>query len=230
MNPDTWVVVPTYNEAPIVQGVLRELRQHFVNVVGVDDGSTDASSMEILAAGARLVRHPINLGAGAALETGLQFALLDQRAKFFVTFDADGQHRVQDAVAMVQRLRSNEQDVLLGSRFLGSTQGMPKARRAMLRLARIFETVSSGVSLSDAHNGLRAFNRFFAEKVKFRMRDMAHASEMLRLVHSSGVRWAEHPVTVVYTDYSRAKGQRSINSVNIAIDVWLNHLLEERRR
>jgi len=230
LNPDTWVVVPTYNEAPVVQGVLRELREQFANVVGVDDGSTDASSMEILAAGARLVRHPINLGAGAALETGLQFALLDRGAKFFVTFDADGQHRVQDAAAMVERLRSGEQDVLLGSRFLGSTQGMPKARHAMLRLARIFETVSSGVSLTDAHNGLRAFNTAFAEKVKFSMRDMAHASEMLRLVRSSRVRWAEHPVTVVYTDYSRQKGQRSINSVNIAIDVWLNHLLEERRR
>ncbi len=229
MNTDTWVVVPTYNEAPVVQTVLRELREHFVNVVGVDDGSADSSSAEILASGARLVRHPINLGAGAALETGLQFALLDPNAKFFVTFDADGQHQVQDAVAMVERLRSGEQDVLLGSRFLGSSQGMPRSRRAMLRLARIFETVSSGVSLSDAHNGLRAFNREFAGKVKLRMHDMAHASEMLRLVHSTGARWAEHPVTVLYTDYSREKGQRSINSVNIAVDVWLNHLLEERK-
>jgi len=230
VNFDTWVVVPTYNEGPVVGGVLKELLTSFPNVVAVDDGSSDNSSTEIVGSGARLVRHPINLGAGAAMESGLQFALLDPRARYFVTFDADGQHRVEDAVAMVAKLRSGEHDILLGSRFMGASQGMPRSRRLMLHAARIFETLSSGVSLTDAHNGLRAFNRTFAEKVRFRMRDMAHASEMLRLIHSSGVRWAEQPVTILYTDYSRGKGQRSINSVNIAVDVWLNHLLEERKR
>lgn len=229
-NADTWVVVPTYNEGPVVGGVLRELLATLPNVVAVDDGSSDNSSAEIVGSGARLVRHPINLGAGAALESGLQFALLDPTARYFVTFDADGQHRVADAAAMVAKLRLGEQDILLGSRFLGTSEGMPRARRLMLHAARVFETLSSGISLTDAHNGLRAFNRTFAEKVRFRMRDMAHASEMLRLIKSTGVRWAEQPVTVLYTDYSRGKGQRSINSVNIAVDVWLNHLLEERKR
>ncbi len=229
-NADTWVVVPTFNEATVVREVLAGLLAQFPNVVAVDDGSGDASSVEIIAAGARLVRHPINLGAGAAMETGLQFALLDPRARYFVTFDADGQHRVEDAVAMVDRLRCGDQDILLGSRFLGTSQGMPRSRRLMLKAARVFETIASGVSLTDAHNGLRAFNRSFAEKVRFRMRDMAHASEMLRLIGSTEARWAEHPVTILYTEYSRGKGQRSINSVNIAVDVWLNHLLEERKR
>lgn len=230
VNSDTWVVVPTFNEGPVVGGVLKDLLSEFPNVVAVDDGSRDDSAAQILASGARLVRHPINLGAGAAMESGLRFALLDRGARFFVTFDADGQHRVEDAAAMVAKLRSGEQDVVLGSRFLGTAQDMPRSRRLMLYAARIFETLSSGVALTDAHNGLRAFNRDFAEQVKFRMRDMAHASEMLRLIHRTKARWGEQPVTILYTDYSRAKGQRSINSVNIAVDVWLNHLFEERKR
>ncbi len=229
-NSDTWVIVPTYNEASIVQDVLLGVRKHFPKVVAVDDGSQDTSAQEIRAAGARLVRHPINLGTGAAIETGLRFALLDHAARYFVTLDADGQHRPSDAAAMVSRLRRGEEDILIGSRFLGDAQGMPASRQALLRAARLFESLSSGVSLSDAHNGLRAFVREFAEKVGFRMHDMAHASELLELIRDSGLRWAEHPVTIDYTTYSRRKGQRSINSVNIAVDVWLNHLFGDRNR
>src|SRR6476620_5294716 len=100
-NEDVWVIVPTYNEAKVVRGVIEALRVHFPHVVAVDDGSVDGSALEILAGGARLVRHPINMGAGAALQTGVDFDLLDPGARYFVTFDADGQHRVDDAVAMV---------------------------------------------------------------------------------------------------------------------------------
>lgn len=229
-NRDTWVIVPTYNEAPVVREVLVALRRHFPNVIAVDDASSDGSAAEIVAAGARLVHHAVNLGAGGAMETGIRFALLDPAARYFVTFDADGQHRPTDAVAMVGQLRRGEQDILLGSRFLGASQGMPVARRLLLRGARVFEAATSGISLSDAHNGLRAFTRAFAAQIDFDMPDMAHASELLELIRRSGLPWAEHPVTVDYTDYSRAKGQRSINSVNIAVDVWLNHLFGERRR
>lgn len=227
-NADVWVVVPTYNEAPVIGSVLGGLRPMFPNVVCVDDGSTDGSAAEITAAGARLVRHPINLGAGAAMETGIRFALLDPHASFFVTFDADGQHRPEDAAAMVERLRDEQVDILLGSRFLNNTSQIPRSRRLLLRAARWFEAASTRVSLTDAHCGLRAFGRPFAEQIDFTMRDMAHASELLDLMRRSGLRWAEHPVTIDYTTYSRQKGQRSVNSVNIAVDVWLNHLFGRR--
>jgi polyprenyl-phospho-N-acetylgalactosaminyl synthase len=228
LNNDVWVIVPTFNEAPVVRGVLRQLLSYFPNVVAVDDGSTDGSAAEIVAAGARLVRHGINLGAGAAIQTGIDFALLDPNARYFVTFDADGQHRASDAVAMVERLRRGEHQIILGSRFLGASTSIRASRRLLLHGARAFEWMNAGIRLTDAHNGLRVFSRTFAESIKLTYADMAHASQLLTQVAQSGLPYVEHPVTVDYTEYSRRKGQRSVNAVNIAVDVWLNRVLRER--
>ena len=228
-NDDVWVVVPTFNEAPVVRSVVERLREAFPNVVGVDDGSTDGSSAELRAGGARLVRHPINLGAGAAYQTGVDFALRDPAAELFVTFDADGQHSVDDAVAMVEHMRTVDTEVLIGSRFLGSAEGMTRSRRALLRAATIFERVTSGVALTDAHQGLRVFRRSFAEVLELTSHDMAWASEFLSRISEHGTTYEEFPVTVTYTDYSRSKGQRSINSVNIGVDIVMNRLFGSRR-
>ena len=229
-NHDVWVIVRCYNEAAVVGDVIRSLRSVFPNIVGVDDGSQDASFDEMRKAGAVVVRHAVNLGAGAALQTGLQFALLDHAANYFVCFDADGQHQTRDAASMVARLRTTDLDVLIGSRFLGSAHGMPTTRRFVLKLGRVFERLSSGVWLTDAHNGLRVFTRRFASSVELSMSDMAYASELLSLLRKSGLRYAEHPVTIEYTAYSMHKGQRSINSLNIAMDLWLHQMLRGRRR
>lgn len=225
---DVWVVVRCFNEAAVAGRVIGELVTRFPNVVGVDDGSTDGSAEVMRAAGARVVRHAINLGAGAALQTGLRFALLDPAARCFVCFDADGQHRVADALAMVERLRREDLDILIGSRFLGTAAAIPRGRRALLRGARVFERLSSGVRLSDAHNGLRVFSRRFASQVDLKMHDMAYASELLRLIRASGLPYAEHPVTIDYTVYSLQKGQRSVNSINIAVDVWMQQIFGKR--
>jgi glycosyltransferase involved in cell wall biosynthesis len=226
---DVWVVVRCYNEAPVVGGVVAELRRTFPNVVGVDDGSTDASGEAMAAAGAVVVRHAVNLGPGAALQTGLQFALLDARATWFVCFDADGQHRVADVESMIARLRTDPVDVLVGSRFLGSAPDMTVLRRLVLRLGAVFERTTSGVHLTDGHNGLRVMSRRFAQLVDLHLPGMAYASELLSLIARAGLPYAEHPVTIDYTAYSRAKGQRSLNSVNIAVDVWVSRLLRGGR-
>ena len=228
-NDDVWVIVPTYNEAPVVRSVVETLRAFFPNVVGVDDGSTDGSMNELLAGGARLVRHPINLGAGAAYQTGIDFALRDPGAELFVTFDADGQHRVEDAVAMVEHLRTTDTEVLIGSRFLGSAEGMSRSRRALLRAATVFERVTSGVALTDAHQGLRVFRRSFAEVLELKSHDMAWASEFLTRISEQHTTYEEFPVVVTYSDYSRSKGQRSINSVNIGVDIIINRILGGHR-
>lgn len=229
-NSDVWVIVRCYNEGTVVAPVVRSLREHFSNIVGIDDGSSDNSSAVMADAGAHVVRHSVNLGAGAALQTGLQYALLDRSAALFLCFDADGQHRVEDALSMLERMRRGDIDVLIGSRFLGAADGMPWSRRSILRLGRFVERLSYGVRLSDTHNGLRLFSRRFAETVELTMSDMAYASELLGLIARSGLPYAEHPVTITYSDYSRAKGQRSINSVNIALDLWMQQLLRGRAR
>lgn len=227
-NDDVWVIVPCYNEGPVVREVIARVREHFPHVVAVDDGSRDNSASEILAAGARLVQHPVNMGAGAAYQTGIEFALRDPGAAIFVTFDADGQHRVEDVVAMVDHLRSVDVDVLIGSRFMGTVAGMSTSRRALLKAAVVFERATSGISLTDAHQGLRVFRRSFAEILDLRSHDMSWASEFLTRMAEHQTTYEEFPVHVLYTDYSRGKGQRSINSVNIGVDVLINKLLRGR--
>ncbi len=217
----TWLVVPLYNEATVVRAVIENARAVFPNIVCVDDGSSDESVGEARAGGAVVVEHPFNLGQGAAIRTGLDYALRDPGADYFVTFDSDGQHRVEDARAMVQRLDSEPLDVVIGSRFLDGRTKPGALKRVVLKLAVAFERRSTGVQLTDAHNGLRALNRHAARSIEIDQNRMAHASEIVFEIGKKKLRYAEQPVHVVYTDYTRSKGQSIWNSVNILNDLYL---------
>jgi glycosyltransferase involved in cell wall biosynthesis len=217
---ETWLVIPLYNEAPVVGDVIREAKKTFHNVVCVDDASTDDSAGQAFLAGATVVRHPINLGQGAALRTGLDFALQDSAARYFVTFDSDGQHRVEDALGMVQKLADEELDIVVGSRFLDGRTKPGLLKKIVLKLAVLFETLSTGVKLTDAHNGLRALNRKAASSIRINQNRMAHASEIVGEIGRNKLEYAEYPVHVIYSDYSRSKGQSIWNSVNILNDLF----------
>jgi polyprenyl-phospho-N-acetylgalactosaminyl synthase len=218
------VVVPMYNEGPVIGGVVRELRGSFATVICVDDGSSDDSATAARSAGAVVVPHPTNLGQGAALETGIRFALGLPGVDYVVTFDADGQHDVTDAVAMVERAHAHDVQVVLGSRFLGASENVPPMRRALLQTATQFTRRTTGLELTDAHNGLRVLRRDAASAVRLRLHGMSHASEILTVLARGGFTVEEHPVTIRYTDYSRGKGQRSYNALNILFELAVNRL------
>lgn len=200
---------------------MEEARTVFPKIVCVDDGSSDDSAAEARAGGAVVVQHPINLGQGAAIRTGLDYALQDAGADYFVTFDSDGQHRVEDALTMVRMLDEGELDIVVGSRFLDDRTTLSPIKKVVLRAGVVFERMSSGVQLTDAHNGLRALNRHAAESIQIIQNRMAHASEIVAEIGRNKLRWAEAPVHVLYTDYSRSKGQSVWNSVNILSDLFL---------
>jgi glycosyltransferase involved in cell wall biosynthesis len=214
-------VVPVYNEAQVIGGVIKEILEHCPVVVCVNDGSKDTSASEIVKAGGYLVDHPINMGQGAALQTGIEFARLLPGVEKFVTFDADGQHRVDDALAMLELLDTADVDIVLGSRFRGRTEGMSTLKKAVLKMAVRFTNFTSGVKLTDAHNGLRAFNRHVADTIEITAPDMTHASEIIELISRNGYTYVEAPVTIDYTEYSVQKGQPVLNAVNIAVDTLL---------
>jgi polyprenyl-phospho-N-acetylgalactosaminyl synthase len=221
---DAVVVIPMHNEATVIADVVTGVRRRFAHVVCVDDGSRDASAAAATAAGARVVRHPTNLGQGAALETGIRHALDTLPVTYVVTFDADGQHSVEDAAAMVEHARRTGVQVVLGSRFLGSSEGMPGTRGAILRAGVRFTRATTGLRLTDAHNGLRVLHRDAAQAIRLRLHGMSHASEILTIIAREGFTYAEVPVTVTYSDYSMAKGQRSYNALNIVFDLMVNRL------
>jgi len=214
------IVVPAFQEELRIGAVVSALRCRVPNVVVVDDGSTDGTAAAARAAGARVVRHAINRGQGAALQTGITFALR-LGAEAVVTFDADGQHRVEDLEALLAPIRAGTHDFVLGSRFLGRAEGLPATRRLVLALAVAFSRRASGLAVSDAHNGLRAFSRRGARALSLRLDRMAHASELLDQIRASGLAWTEAPVAVRYSAETLAKGQRSSAAARILFDYLL---------
>ena len=214
-----YVVIAAYNEAGAIARVVQALRRERYCVVVVDDGSQDQTAHVAQAAGADVVRHPFNLGQGAALQSGIDFALA-RGAEVIVTFDADGQHRAADVMPLVEALDLEQADFALGSRFLGKAPNMPPARRVLLKAATWFTRMTSRLKLTDTHNGLRAMTRRGASVIRLRQNRMAHASELLTQIGRSGLHYVECPVTVEYTAYSRAKGQKTSDSVFILLDLF----------
>ncbi len=219
----TWIVVPSYNEARVIAETLSPLLEQGYQVVVVDDCSTD-NSPKVLAEipGLNVLRHAINLGQGAALQSGIEFAL-EQEAEYIVTFDADGQHSHLDIPKLLEPLIEDTADVVLGSRFLTHEpiKNLSSTKKLVLKLAILYTNIVSNIKLTDAHNGLRAFSRFAALRIKLRQNRMAHASEIISQIREERLRFTEVPVKIIYTKYSIQKGQRIWNSFNILWDVFV---------
>lgn len=216
---DVWVVIPVFNEAQVLESVVDQTLAVFPNVVCVDDGSRDGSTAAVLRTRAHLVRHPVNLGQGAALQTGLTYARAQPGAQYFVMFDADGQHRLEDASTMVEVARSGTADVVLGTRFADGGASVPLLKRLVLRTAVLLSRAGRKLKLTDAHNGLRVLTRPVADDLQITMNGMAHASEIVSYLGRSSWRVCEVPVSIRYTEYSRSKGQSLLNGVNILFDL-----------
>jgi glycosyltransferase involved in cell wall biosynthesis len=210
-------VIAAFQEGKVIGDVVREVVRAGWSVVVVDDGSTDNTSAEARAAGALVIRHALNRGQGASLQTGIDYALR-RGARYLVTFDADGQHNASEIPALLAALA--DADVALGSRFLGTIEGAQQGRRALLRTAIVVSNGLSGMKLTDAHCGLRAFRREAAAALRMTQDRMAHASELLRKIKTSNLRVVEVPVTVRYTEHSLSKGQSGLQAVRILFDYF----------
>ncbi len=215
---ETWVVVAAFNEGNVIREVVGEVARAGWSIVVVDDGSRDNTAKLAAQPGVMVLRHPINRGQGAALQTGIEYALR-RGARSIVTFDADGQHHAPDIESLVAALATA--DIALGSRFLGKEiEGASSRRVALLKTATLVSNGLSGMKLSDAHCGFRAFRASSAPQLKITQDRMAHASELLRKIGKSGLRVTEVPVTVRYTEHSISKGQGGFQAVRILFDYF----------
>jgi len=216
---DVWVVIPLFNEVSVIEMVIRDLHQEFTHVVCIDDGSSDGSADAARRAGAKVLQHPVNLGQGAALQTGFDYVLTQPDARYVVTFDADGQHRVVDAAEMIALARAEDLAIVFGSRFLDKRTNPGILKRIILKTAVWVTNMTTGLRLTDAHNGLRVIRTDALSRVTLLQDRMAHATEIVLKLGRTKLPWREYPVELLYTDYSRAKGQSVLNSINILVDL-----------
>ncbi len=225
INPsEVYVVVPAYNEQAVIRNVISELVLCHYNIVVVDDGSKETLNNYLLDLPVFLLHHEINLGQGAALQTGIEFAK-EKNAKYIITFDADGQHSAADIEQLLEPLKENKADITLGSRFIeGAQHNMSNKRKQTLQIARFINYLFTGLKLSDAHNGLRAFNQKAFANIKINENGMAHATEFLSFIKKNKLRYKEIPVTIRYTDYSKKKGSTIWSGFRIFFDLLLNKI------
>lgn len=217
------VVVAAFREEQTIAETVRSLRRLGLDVIVVDDGSEDETGRIARQEGATVLTHIVNRGQGAALQTGVRFALA-RGAAYIVTFDADGQHQSEDVAGILAPLLRGESDVTLGSRFLRPNE-VPWFRRVVLKTGIVFTRLASGIRVTDTHNGLRGFTRRAAATIDIRLDRMAHASEILDQIARSGLRWVEVPVEISYTDYSRSKGQSSLGGLRVVWDFLMGRWL-----
>jgi glycosyltransferase involved in cell wall biosynthesis len=220
------IVIPVYNEKQaILEKVVADLISLQYSIVVIDDGSKIPVTLQPNR-NLQIIRHPVNLGQGAALQTGFEFAK-KMHAEYVVTFDADGQHQGHDIEKLLLPLVRDEADICLGSRFLNKPGGNISAGRILtLRIARVVNYIFTGVKLSDVHNGLRSFNQRAIQRIFLTENRMAHATEIIIQIKRSMLRYKEIPVSILYSRYSKKKGQSPLNGMRIFLDLLLNKFFE----
>ena len=220
------VIIPAYNEGAVLISVIKEMLLTGFIIIVVDDGSDIPLNKMLQPYPLFYIRHRANLGQGAALQTGFDFAK-KLNPDIIITMDADGQHHSSSINSMIEPLLTNEADIVLGSRFLSPGQTtVPIMKKVVLHTARLINYIFSGLLLSDAHNGLRAFNATALQKITITENRMAHASEILFEIKKHKLRFKEVPVTISYTAYSKKKGQSIWDSVRILFDLILHKLFK----
>lgn len=223
---NNWIVIPAFNEENKIVEVINSLKKEgYSKIIIVDDGSKDNTLKNAKSTSVEVLHHIINRGQGAALKTGIDYAL-DQGADIIVTFDSDGQHQPEDIPRMIKPIQEGKADIVLGSRFLDKNSNVPFFRKIFLKGGALLFKIFYGVRLTDSHNGLRALSRKAAQTIKITQDRMEHASEIIEQIGKHHLKYVEVPVTIKYTDYSLQKGQRTSNAFKIFFKMILNKLVK----
>ncbi len=217
----TCIVVPCYNEKVTIRKVVKALLHHPVEIIVIDDGSSFDVRQELSELPIHFLRHKINLGQGAALQTGTEYAL-SISADYIIHFDGDGQHDPDIIPDLIAAIKKGDKDIIMGSRFMDKEirSNIPFLRSVILKGAIFINYIKSGIWLTDAHNGLRVMNRRAGECLKFRETRMAYATELLEIISNNKLRIGEIPSKVLYTEYSLEKGQKNRDAIHVLIDIF----------
>ena len=220
MLDKVYILIPVFNEEKKIKSVVTDLSKYFVNIVAVNDGSTDSSRDILESLDVTLLNHSINLGQGAAISTGFKYIQNLMNANAVVTFDADGQHSVEDAKAFAKEILSCDEEVIFGSRFIKNKANIPFLKKIVLSIVVLFTNRFSRTKLSDAHNGLKAIKKDSLKKIDITIDGFGFESQIIHQVSKKNMTYKELPTNTIYTSYSKNKGQKLINGLIILEDLF----------
>lgn len=220
-NSKLAIIVPAYNEAPVIASCLQDLRSVLneqkisADIIIIDDGSSDGTGESALKHCNFLLTHKQNCGLGAALGTGIEFAKR-YNYDYCITFDSDGQHDPSDIAKALSKLESGT-DIVIGSRFIGTHSGMPKARRVVLFLGNLVTFMFFGVWTTDSQSGFRGLSHRAIHSLSLKSNRMEVSSEFFGEIHRLKLKFAEIPIHIRYTKYSLMKGQKNTASASVLL-------------
>lgn len=218
---DIWVIIPAFNEGPVIRGVVAHIRHcGYPNILVVDDGSTDDTAAQAELGGAMVISHLVNRGAGAVAQTGLYYAR-KKGIRFVAQMDADGQHHPEDLARMMTRMAKGDCDIVIGSRFVEKKGDVPWIRVLYNQISNVFTNWFCRRWYSDTQSGFRLLNRHAIERLELHIDGFGYCSEMIIQAEMLNLKVAEIPISVSYTDYSMSKGQNLHTGVITAINlIW----------
>ena len=228
-----FIILPAFNEEKVIAKVLDDLKKQLKHLeqlkqfkqlepvmIVVDDASFDKTGKIAKDKGAIVLRHIINRGLGGALATGLEYARINQ-ADIAVTMDSDGQHDPQDLHKIIKPILEKKAEVVIGSRFLEKSNSIPWDRKPILWVSNIITFLFFRIYTTDSQSGFRAFSKKAIEKIRLKTQRMEVSSELFDQIKKNNLKLIEVPVKVVYTSYSRAKGQSNLNTIKVMIKLIL---------
>ena len=216
-----YVLIPVFNEEKVIKEIILELKKSFKYIITVNDGSFDDSKKILENLNVILLNHPINLGQGAAIKTGLDYINRYTDADALITFDADGQHSIDDAINFAEEISKTEKDIIFGSRFIEDDSNVPIFKKIILKTATLLTNILLSVKLTDTHNGLKAIKTKVLDKIEISIDSYAFETELILEVAKKKIKYMELPTSIQYSEYSKQKGQSILNSIRIFEDIIL---------
>ena len=217
--------LPAFNEEKNIASVILQLKKKYELIIVCDDGSSDLTAAIAEKMGALVVKHEKNLGYGGAIRSLFSKAC-ELECDIFVTFDSDGQHVVSEIENVIEPIQKNEADIVIGSRFLGSTKDLPKYRKIGIKTITGLTNTLTGANITDAQSGFRAYSKNVLNEISPTESGMGISTEILIKSSKKQMRISEIPITINYEDNTHS--QEPISHGTSVVFSTVKHVAIER--